>query len=254
MPTMPDLGGRPNPEQGTGPNYQNRIKRLKGRLDNPGANKQKLRSRIGDLRSQKYLAGQQGQPDPSLPFNAEYDTTVSGLARNRNVALQNNAYERQQTQANYGFDNPLANPYSKAALLQRSYDQFNKGAINGAAASGQLYSGSTQTGLDEGLFNFGQEYNAQQSAYQNDLRGLTDADLAANTEYNDGLQNAEAKRLADALSTDVAPGAAPDTPTSVKKWIKGTKKDIRQASKAGRDNKAEKLREKLKKLGVNYGR
>lgn len=243
----------------TGPGIPNgygvRIDRLKKRLDNPGANKQKLRNRIHNLQAQKYLKSEQKQQKAQmLPFNAEYDTTVSGAARNRDIALQNNAYERQRAQNSYGFDNPLANPYSKAALLQRSFDQFNRGTVNSAAASGQLYSGATQTDLNAGMFDFGQQYNAAQTEYQDTLRSLTDKDLAANTEYSDTVQGAEAKRLADALAEGIDPNAAPDDPKNVKRFIRSTRKDIRQARRAGRDNQADKLRAKLRKLGVGRGR
>lgn len=242
--------------QGAIPNgYGVRIDRLKKRLDNPGANKQKLRNRISDLRAQKYLKSEQRQQkNQMLPFNAEYDTTVSGAARNRDIALQNNAYERQMAQQNYGFDNPAANPYSRASLLQRSFDQFNKGTVNSAAASGQLYSGATQNDLDAGMFDFGQQYNALQSDYQGVLRDLVNKDLAANVDYNDTVQGAEAKRLADALAQGIDPNAAPDDPKNVKRFIRDTRKDIRQARRAGRYNQADKLRAKLRKLGVGRGR
>jgi hypothetical protein len=255
MPQATQPGGRPNVVNPAQPlSYKDRISRLKGRLDNKGANKQNIRGRIQDVRSQRYLSQKANAPDPTLPFNAEYDQTVSGLARNRDVALQNDAYERQQTTDSYGFDNPLANPYSRAAILQRSYNQANQGTLNSAAASGQLYSGSTQVGLDEGLFNFGQQYDASQREYQNALRGLTDKDLAAQNEYEEGVKGAEDKRLSDALATDVDPSTTPDLPNAVKKYIKGQRKDLRHLQKKGRDNQADKLRQKLKELGVLNGR
>lgn len=236
------------------PNYADRIHRLKGRLDNKGANKGKLRGRISDLRAQQYLSNQKNRPDPTLPFNAEYDATVAGATRNRDIALQNNAYARQQAQSAYGFDNPLANPYSKAALLQRSFDQFNQGTVNSSAAAGQLYAGSTQNALDAGMYDFGQQWNAGQTEYQNSLRDLTNLDLQANSEYADTVQQAEAKRLEAALAEGIDPGAAPGKPKNVKGYIKGVRKDIRGLEKKGRDNQADKLRAKLKKLGVGSGR
>ena len=256
MPPMNLPGGRPNvtPPAGGPPGYADRIAKLKNRLDNPGANRQKIRGRISDVRSQQYLTQQKNRPDPTLPFNAERDSTVAGAARNRDISLQNNAYEAQQAQTNYGFDNPLANPYSKAALLQRSYDQFNRGAVNSSAAQGQLYSGSTQDTLDAGMFDFGQQWNQGQQEYQTSLRSIVDKNLGANTEYNDTVQGADAKALADALAQGIDPAAAPAQPGSVKKYVKGIRKDIRGLDKRGRDNRADKLRAKLKKLGVGNGR
>lgn len=253
---MPDQGIGAAHGPGIPNGYGVRISRLRQQIkQGVGDKKQKqLRNRISNLRSERYLKGQKNRPDPTLPFDAQYDTTVSGLARNRDVALQNNAYQRQQTQSMYGFDNPLANPYSKAALLQRSFDQFNRGTVNSAAASGQLYSGSTQSALDTGLYNFGQDWNAAQSDYQNELRALTDKDVAAQNEYQEGVQAAEAKRLASALEQEIDPDAAPDTPDSVKNYIQSQRKRIRKLDKKGRDNKADKLRKKLRRLGVNSGR
>lgn len=47
-----------------------------------------------------------------------------------------------------------ANPFSRAALLQRSYDQAKRGSTNSYAARGQLYSGALQNAQDENTFGF----------------------------------------------------------------------------------------------------
>ena len=52
------------------------------------------------------------------------------------------------------------NPYSRAAMLQRSYNQNQRASINTMAARGQLYSGATQNAANANTFNYGSAYDA----------------------------------------------------------------------------------------------
>lgn len=153
--------------------------------------------------------GKKPGPTP-LPFDATYDSTISSATRDRDMALQNNAYEQQRLQSAYGFDNPAANPYSRAALLTKSYQQRDLGSINSMAARGQLYSGSTQNALNTNLDEFGQAYDAARTSYEDELRAVGDKSVQAQNAYSDTASQALSDALARALDQDVDPLYAPE--------------------------------------------
>jgi hypothetical protein len=105
-----------------------------------------------------------------------------------------------------------SNPFSRAAALQRSYDQAKRGATNSYAARGQLYAGSLQNAQNENAFGFQQGDNSLRSAFTQFILGQGSARQQA-------AAGAEAERIAafaaalqqQLASTPEDPGAAPAT-------------------------------------------
>lgn len=95
------------------------------------------------------------------------------------------------------------NPYSRAALMKKAYDQSLRGNVNGAAAQGQLYAGS----LDRAQAASSSNYTAQQNALLNslyDLMAETEAGLAGNqANYSTALANAGLSGLNSAQQLDL---------------------------------------------------
>lgn len=235
-PNTGPAGGRPvPPPTGPGANFDARLDALRKRLKGAGPKREDaIRKRIQNVRARQYLQGQKHAPDPTLPFDAQYDSTVAGLNRDRDVAAGQAAYQQQRAQSAYGFDNPAANPYSRAAMLQRSFNENNAQTVNSMAARGQLYAGATQSQMDTNVRDFGQAWDTARTDYQDQLRGITDDLTGAADEYTAGLAKAEADRLARALEIDVDPAEAPATPDYVKKflhWQKQQKKDKNKGNK-----------------------
>lgn len=92
----------------------------------------------------------------------------------------------------------VSNPYSRAAMLQRSYNQNQRASINTMASRGQLYAGATQNQANANTFNYGSSYDAlskdfgaRQSQIANQRQSAQDAFSAAN-------ESAYRKSIADA--------------------------------------------------------
>ena len=102
-----------------------------------------------------------------------------------------------------GFQVDPNNPFSRAALLQRSYDQAAKGTTNSMAAQGQLYSGALQRQQNENAFQNQQGVDANMKGFEGLLRELRrrrrDASL--------GLQQANTSAEYDALTAALSGGA-----------------------------------------------
>ena len=106
---------------------------------------------------------------PDIYSNRTFIQTM-GTAQDRlnqtNIGLDD---QERQLGVSYGlgkYGGSFANnPYSRAALLQRSYDQNQRRTINSMAAAGQLYSGATQGSANFNRFNYGQSSDALQKDY-----------------------------------------------------------------------------------------
>jgi hypothetical protein len=91
----------------------------------------------------------------ALPPDATYEQQIGALGRSRDDTLAQLAGQRTSTLADYGYNASFDgsggvtgltvdpnNPYSKAALLQKSYENAKRGTTTGLAAQGHLYSSS----------------------------------------------------------------------------------------------------------------
>ena len=78
----------------------------------------------------------------------------------------------------------VSSPFSKAALLQRNYDQQREGTTNSMAARGQLYSGSLLNRRGNEQFGFEQGQDSLQKQLASILLGSNQARDNAATERN----------------------------------------------------------------------
>lgn len=107
------------------------------------------------------------------PPNYRADEALqTSLANNRDAfnATQAGLDDQERTLGiTYGmgrFGGSIANnPYSRAALLQRSYNQNQRAATNTLAMRGQLYSGATSNALSANQSNFQQANDALSKDY-----------------------------------------------------------------------------------------
>lgn len=121
----------------------------------------------------------------ALPPDATYEDTASsidaGLAGAQ--AEDNNRIDRAKK--DYGYDDP-SNPYNRAALLQQSFQNAQRGAGNSAAAAGQLYAGSLVNTRNTNQDNFNKADAKQRQEYSDLLNQLIrDRDVTLPSRAND---------------------------------------------------------------------
>jgi hypothetical protein len=99
-----------------------------------------------------------GTTPAALPVNPALDAIIGSIISGRESTISGLEAQKPQVLADYGYKasgydsagNPLglsfdaSNPYSRAALLKRNYDQQQTGTVNSMASRGQLYSGALQ--------------------------------------------------------------------------------------------------------------
>jgi hypothetical protein len=106
---------------------------------------------------------------PDIASNETYQRELGGAIDRKNQTLAGLDDQQRQLGVSYGLGQMggsfTNNPYSRAALLQRSYDQNQRRTINSMAGAGQLYSGATQGAANFNRFNFGQSSDALQKDF-----------------------------------------------------------------------------------------
>lgn len=132
-------------------------------------------------------------PPPALaqkPWNAQYERAAGAAEKNYGDKLSNLGAQKVISQQNFGIDpgfNDYANnPYSRAALLRKSYEANAKGDTNSYAARGQLYAGSLANAQEADQGNYNQGYNTLNKEYLANLGGLSqEGARAKETEENE---------------------------------------------------------------------
>ena len=141
--------------------------------------------------------------DPTLTAQlglneTNYNNTLSGLNTQQTGVI-----------SEFGLDDPT-DPFSKAALLQRLYNQNQAKITGGMAARGQLYSGALQSEQNNAGFNYLQGRDALRKAQNAALARIASARTAAastkaQADINAG--SAATDRAVNApLSTQTVPG------------------------------------------------
>ena len=147
-----------------------------------------------------------GSAEAAGPWNLRYEGTVGQI----NTSLLNtetdiNAAEAR-TRRDFGFDD-LTNPYSRARLLEDTYQQNKRSS---AISMGRhLYSGSFQNAQDATLQNFQQGQHQLRTEYDDTISDLIRRRVAAKNEAAAGIGSAEAQRLEDALNQEPSDPGAP---------------------------------------------
>jgi len=176
----------------------------------------------------------------NLPPDAAYEGVVAGATRTRDTLLGPGGVggtlgaARTQGLGDYGFTEGAGgqlafdpnNPFSKAALLKKSYDQNRRSTGQSMGAGGQLYSGAFQNAQDLVNRNQLQGEDALQKSLVGFLARNTQARTQAGTDYETTVAGAAGDRvgrfqtnpLYNPAPVDDTPAAAtPATPAAAAK-------------------------------------
>jgi hypothetical protein len=144
-----------------------------------------------------------------MPWDSAYEASASAARAKYQNALAALGYNRTSLQQDYGldagFNDYKANPYSRAAELQNSYERANRASQTSMGAAGHLYSGSTQNQLTYNAVSKDRGYNDLRTAYQNALQEIRNKELGAGDEMNEALANAMWQRVEAAQSQPLDP-------------------------------------------------
>lgn len=230
------------------PDYTAQMDRLRSRLGKPGgASNKDIRAKLEKLSGRQYFYDQRHQQPTPIPYSGAYDTTVATATDDLNQDTADIAGRRLALKQQYGIGDD-SNPYSLARQLETQYKQNTTGTNNSYAASGQLYAGSLTNAQNANRSNFGQAQDSLLRQYQAADAGLTAEQLAAERRQRDTVADAEATRLEDALNTPVDPAEAAPVPEAAKALLQRLQQRAQDAKKAGKDNQADKIRDRLQRL------
>lgn len=164
-------------------------------------------------------------PAPT-PWNSAAEQIVAGARRNYLNSQSNFDLAEQEAKADYGLDQGFndykANPYSRAALLEQSYRDANRGTVNTSGL--RLYSGSTSNALAGNRSTRDLSYNNLANTYREALGEITKGRTEAAERRAEEEREAEWKRIMAAEESEPDAEAAPPGPANAKKKPKSSKK------------------------------
>ena len=177
-------------------------------------------SPAGGARGPGGSAGAQAQGSAPVaaptPWNSKAEQIVAGARRSYLDASNNFDLSEQQAKGDFGldpgFNDYKSNPYSRAALLEQSYQNANRGTINSAGL--QLYSGSTSNALDANRGAYGRSRDELAKTYRDALGEISAGRAKAAQERAEAEREAEWDRIAAAESAEPEPEAAPSSSAS----------------------------------------
>jgi hypothetical protein len=166
---------------------------------------------------------------PSLPVDPLYTEQTGLNQQGLTDTLAGVTFGRTQIGQEYGY-NPQgqfdpSNPYSRATLLQRTYQQSQRGTLNSMANRGQLYSGALQRGLDEGTFQYGAAEDRLKRAAAAGYQGLTEREQRAYGDFTRGNIDASSDRLGRLDPNDTVPQGPYAGPNRTQSGGPGVKPD-----------------------------
>jgi len=210
--------------------YDERIQRLRDRINKKPGPALQARLRLAKLRKKKYNYIQQNTPE-DIPFSARAETTIAQAQRNLQATQADIAGRRLAAEQQYGFGADQSNPFSVARMLEQNYHNQRQATLNAMARQGQLYAGSLSNARAADRFNFERSLDEAQREYQAQLADLSRAELAAQLDFEQAQDEARLQALEDAINAPLPP--APKAP-NFKKQIKRLQKRIRQRQRKRR--------------------
>lgn len=151
--------------------------------------------------------------------DATYNDTINNAWRNLGNTTAGIAGQQALLRGSYGYNEDgsidLTNPFSRAALLTRTYQQNRAGTENSYAARGQMTSGAYGRMQGANLYNYQQGQDQMQRAYLQENAALLSQLTAAQNAYGDTASGAAADALARSIQGRNAPGqpaAQPQAP------------------------------------------
>lgn len=152
-------------------------------------------------------------PYSAAPWDGAEQLSDTNADAKYNNALLNAGYKKTAYEQEYGldpgFNDYKANPYSRAALLEQSFQRANRASGNSLAAGGQLYSGASQNAETYNREHKGQETNSLESAYRKALQGVNEEEAGALTTREEEKGNAKWKAIEAAGNAELEPDTAP---------------------------------------------
>jgi hypothetical protein len=214
--------------------YDLKLQKIRQRLNSNKGNTQGLKAKLKKMKSNAPTQGDQGQTgqdNPPLPWSAQYESAISQT--NNDLNFSNLSLDQQEgmTKQAYGFDDN-SNPYSRAAQLQKQYQQNRNQTLNSYASQGQLYAGSMNNARNIDRSNFEQTWDTEKRDYQAKLQDIQNSRLEAARKADEARIAAEAQRLEDAIQEPPDPSESPPEPGEKDKGKGGGKG--KGGSKGGR--------------------
>lgn len=182
---------------------------LKKKADRINTRREARADKINAARTDRAKAQfQRDAKAPDYRDDEAYKRTVASANTNLQNTLSGLSSQRRELGINYGLGqyggSVASNPYSRAALLQKSYDQNQRRTQNAMAASGQLYSGATQNARN---FNTG-AYSQGRDSLQKDFDARMGQTILGEQSARDGFvsaqEAAEARARQNAQKTKAA--------------------------------------------------
>lgn len=144
-------------------------------------------------------------PAAVAPLAPSPELLAAQAAANQNIAVGNatDTWQIGQLHNDYGYDasgniDP-SNPYSQAAMLQKHYQQSQRGNLNSYADQGQLYSGALQNAQDAAYGSFKQGEYGLKRDLNNQLGQIAIGGLQRYGQYGATLDQQSITNLLAAL-------------------------------------------------------
>jgi hypothetical protein len=155
------------------------------------------------------------QPQPAaapvLPWDVGAANDEAGALKQLNGSLAGLGSQRLLAAQEYGLEGPWAdyasNPYSRSALLQRSYDNAKRGTRNSAGRG--IYAGSYINAQNQNTHGFDMGRDELQKGYAHIGAELTERELGARNAYQEALSQAAWNRVNTGLASEPEPMPVP---------------------------------------------
>lgn len=140
------------------------------------------------------------------PRDSQFVDDARLLEKQRDTTLNSLGEQRTGTRLDYGYSDDAgnvvdpSNPFSRAALLKRLWDQGRAGDRTSFAARRQLYSGAYGNARSFRDFNEMRKENANKTAFAQALAAIARGETDARTRYEIGIQEALGRGTARGLA------------------------------------------------------
>jgi hypothetical protein len=142
-----------------------------------------------------------------MPWDVGAVNSEAGALNKRNNAMAGLDSGWVRSQQEFGLEGPWAdyasNPYSRAALLQRSYDGARRGTTNSAGR--HLYGGSFINAQNQNTHQFNLGRDELQKGYAQQNAEFVANQEAAENEYNESIAQAGWDRVNAGLQSEPEP-------------------------------------------------
>lgn len=153
-----------------------------------------------------------------VPFDAALTAANNAATYGYNNAVAQIDAQEPLIRRQYGFDEAggldPSNPFGKAQLLKRSYDQAQRGNTNSYASRGQLYSGALQRAKDDAQFGYQANDAALRGQYGQQLAGLAAQRAAAANQLASSKADNYWQWVQSQIQNRAAVAAEPETPAA----------------------------------------